>query len=45
MINKLLTVTELGMILYWLFAGMVALDLIEVPPEYMYSDFKNPEFR
>lgn len=40
--DKLLTLTEVGMILYWLFAAMVVLGIVNVPPEYMYSDYKNP---
>ena len=39
---KLLTLTEVAMILYWLFAASVVLGFIYVPPEYMYSDYKNP---
>ena len=38
----LLTITEGGMILYWVFAASVALGLIYVAPEYMYSDYENP---
>ena len=38
----LLTVTEGGMILYWIFASMVALEWILVSPEYMYSDYSDP---
>jgi hypothetical protein len=40
--NKLLTITEAGMILYWLFASAVVFGFINVPPEYMYSDYQNP---
>lgn len=40
--KTLLTITEGGMILYWIFASSVALELISVPPEYMYSDYANP---
>lgn len=40
--NKLLTVTETGMLLYWAFASVVLLGFIYVPPEYMYSDYQNP---
>ena len=41
--NKLrLTLTEGGMILYWIFASLVALDVLMVAPEYMYSDYTNP---
>ena len=38
----LLTITEGGMILYWIFASLVALDVILVSPETMYSDYENP---
>lgn len=38
----LLTITEGGMILYWIFAASVAAGLIYVAPEYMYSDYENP---
>jgi len=41
---KMLTLTEVGMILYWLFATLVVLGLIHVPPQYMYSDYTNPLF-
>ncbi|PCH58704.1 MAG: hypothetical protein COC19_08260 [SAR86 cluster bacterium] len=38
----LLSITEAGMILYWIFASLVALELISVSPETMYSDYANP---
>ncbi|MBV7337455.1 YvaD family protein [Chloroflexi bacterium TSY] len=40
--KALLTVTEIGMILYWIFATLVVLKLINVSPELMYSDYQNP---
>lgn len=40
--NNLLTFTEIGMVSYWLFATIVALGFLHVPPEYMYSDYNNP---
>lgn len=40
--SKLLALTEIGMIFYWLLATAVVLGFINVPPEYMYSDHKNP---
>ena len=40
--NKLLTITEIGMIVYWVFALLVVLNLVRIPPEYMYSDYQNP---
>ena len=42
MVRILLTTTELGMILYWVFASLVALGLLEVSPELMYADHTNP---
>ncbi len=41
-VNPLLTITEAGMLAYWLFAALVALEAIDVPPQYMYSDHQNP---
>ena len=38
----LLTITEMGMIFYWVFASMVALNMISVSPKYRYSDYMNP---
>ena len=40
--NLLLTLTEGGMILYWGFASLMALDVLMVAPEYMYWDYANP---
>jgi len=40
--KKLLTITEVGMTVYWVFAVFVIVGLINVPPEYMYSDYQNP---
>jgi len=40
--RKLLTITEVGMTIYWVFAVIVIVGLINVPPEYMYSDYNNP---
>ncbi|NBI51324.1 DUF5360 family protein [Photobacterium alginatilyticum] len=37
-----LTITEVGMVLYWVFASLVVLDVMYIPPEYMYSDYTNP---
>ena len=37
-----LTLTELGMLAYWVFAGVVALGWIVVAPEAMYPDHQNP---
>ncbi|MEM7131666.1 MAG: DUF5360 family protein [Chloroflexota bacterium] len=41
-LRVLLTLTEVGMILYWIFATLVVLKLINVSPELMYSDYQNP---
>lgn len=38
----LLTVTEVGMLAYWVFATLVVLEVVVVPPEVMYSDYQNP---
>ena len=38
----LLTITEAGMLFYWVFAALVAFAIIYVPPQYMYSDHQNP---
>jgi len=40
--KKLLTITEVSMALYWVFAVFVVTGFINVAPEYMYSDYKNP---
>ena len=38
----LLTITEVGMIAYWIFATAVLLEIIQIDPALMYSDYKNP---
>jgi len=38
----LLTLTEVGMILYWLLAFLLLFKIVHIPPEYMYSDYLNP---
>ena len=38
----LLTITEGGMLTYWIVAVMVAFEIIHIPPAYMYSDYQNP---
>ena len=38
----LLTLTEVGMIAYWVFAILVLLEVIHVSPDLMYSDYQNP---
>jgi hypothetical protein len=41
--SKLLTtITEVLMILYWIFAGALVLGLISIDPSLMYSDYENP---
>ncbi len=41
-IRHLMTVTEIGMLLYWMLAAALVLSVLSVPPEYMYSDYENP---
>jgi hypothetical protein len=36
------TVTEALMLLYWLLAGALALNLLSIDPSLMYSDYQNP---
>jgi hypothetical protein len=38
----LLTITEIGMLGYWMLAALLTAQLVNIPPEYMYSDYKNP---
>ena len=40
--NVLLTITEVGMLAYWVFASLVVLNVLNVSPEFMYSDHENP---
>jgi hypothetical protein len=42
MIKVLLTMTEIGMIAYWVVAGAVALGLMHIPPDWMYSNYHDP---
>ncbi|WP_204112536.1 DUF5360 family protein [Shimia biformata] len=42
MLKPLLTVTEVGMLAYWLLAATLALGIVAIPAEYMYSDHTNP---
>ncbi len=39
--EALLTITEVGMLAYWVFATFVVLNLITVDPALMYSDYQN----
>lgn len=40
--KALLTLTEVGMLAYWVFAGVVTAGWIMVAPEMMYPDHTNP---
>lgn len=42
MSKSLLTITEVGMLLYWASALLLVLNVIYIPPEFMYSDYTNP---
>lgn len=37
-----LLLTDLGFIAYWSLTSLVAVGLLEVPPEYLFSDYHNP---
>jgi hypothetical protein len=39
--KTLLTLTEGGMLIYWVFATLVAFKWFNIPPEHMYSDYEN----
>lgn len=38
MLKLAATITELAMLLYWILAGVLALNLIDIDPSLMYSD-------
>ncbi len=40
--NALLTLTETGMLLYWLLAALMATGLLSLPPQWMYPDHTQP---
>lgn len=40
--NTLTTITEFGMLLYWVLAGALVLELVSIDPSLMYSDHQNP---
>lgn len=40
--RTLLTLTEVGMLLYWVLAILNSLSVISIPPDWMYSDHTNP---
>ncbi len=40
--KTLLSITELGMLVYWGIAIMVAAGCLMIAPEYMYSGYENP---
>ena len=42
MLKRLLTLTEAGMIAYWIFATLVVTGLFDVDPALMYSDYRDP---
>lgn len=37
-----MTLTEVGVLAYWLLATALVLGILYIPPEYMYSDYENP---
>jgi len=37
----LLTATEIAMLAYWVAAALVCAGLLAIPPEFMYSDYRN----
>jgi len=42
MLPRLMTLTEIAMLLYWALAAALVVGLIYIPPDYMYSDYENP---
>lgn len=42
LVKWLLTITEVGMLAYWVLAILVVVEVIVVSPEVMYSDYQNP---
>ncbi len=40
--RNITTLTEILMLLYWVFASALAFDLIKIDPALMYSDYENP---
>jgi Na+/glutamate symporter len=40
--GALLTATEVGMLVYWVFASLVVLKVFNVPASFMYSNYDNP---
>lgn len=40
--RALLTATEIGMLLYWVFASLFALDVVSIDPQWMYSNYEDP---
>lgn len=41
-IHRMLTMTEVGMLLYWALAALMVLDMVTVPPAWMYSNYSDP---
>ena len=42
MLRFLTTATEIAMLLYWVLAGALALDLVSIDPSLMYSNYQEP---
>lgn len=40
--KRMTTITEILMILYWILAAALVMNLIYIDPELMYSDYQNP---
>lgn len=40
--KRMTTITEVLMILYWILAAALVMNLIYIDPELMYSDYQNP---
>lgn len=40
--KKLIILTDLGMLLYWFIILMAAQNVLNIPPDYMYSDHTSP---
>lgn len=41
-VKVLLTITELGIVAYWVLAGAMSCGLVHIPPEWMYSNYRDP---
>ena len=40
--RALLTATEIGILLYWVFASLFVLDVVSIDPQWMYSNYEDP---